>query len=31
MGLTAGDAADGSSAEKAIENIETNVPPGSAH
>ena len=30
-GLGADDAADGSSAEKAIQNIETNVPPGSAH
>jgi hypothetical protein len=29
--LTAGDAGDGSSAEKAIQNIETNVPPGSTH
>jgi hypothetical protein len=29
--LAASDAADGSSAEKAIQNIETNVPPGSAH
>ena len=30
-GLGANDAADGSSAEKAIQNIETNVPPGSTH
>src|SRR5205807_5313037 len=30
-GLTTNDAADGSSAEKAIQNIETNVPPGSTH
>src|SRR6516225_868121 len=30
-GLDAGDAADGSSAEKVIQNIETNVPPGSTH
>src|SRR6266478_45265 len=29
--LGADDAADGSSAEKAIQNIETNVPPGSTH
>src|SRR5258708_8679322 len=29
--LGANHAADGSSAEKAIENIETNVPPGSTH
>src|SRR5271157_3381651 len=29
--LTSNDAADGSSAEKAIHNIETNVPPGSTH
>jgi hypothetical protein len=29
--LAANDAADGSSAEKAIQNIETNVPPGSTH
>src|SRR5579871_5949080 len=29
--LAANDAADGSSAEKVIENIETNVPPGSTH
>src|SRR5262245_6929923 len=29
--LTANDAADGSSAEKAPQNIETNVPPGGAH
>src|SRR5882724_6344422 len=29
--LTTSDAADGSSAEKAIQNIETNVPPGSTH
>src|SRR5438874_12752190 len=30
-GLGAGDAADGASAEKAIQNIESNVPPGSTH
>jgi hypothetical protein len=30
-GVGADHAADGSSAEKAIQNIETNVPPGSAH
>src|SRR5438445_979045 len=30
-GLGADDAADGSSAEKVIQNIETNVPPGSTH
>src|SRR2546425_838796 len=30
-GLGADDAADGSSAEQAIQNIETNVPPGSTH
>ena len=30
-GLGADDAADGSSAEKAIQNIETDVPPGGAH
>src|SRR5262249_32039359 len=30
-GLGADDAADGSSAEKAIQNIETNVPPGGTH
>src|SRR6266436_6016217 len=30
-GLGADDAADGSSDEKAIQNIETNVPPGSTH
>src|SRR5579864_7692742 len=30
-GLRAGDASDGSSAQKVVENIETNVPPGSAH
>src|ERR1035438_3095605 len=29
--LTTNHAADGSSAEKAIQNIETNVPPGSTH
>jgi hypothetical protein len=29
--LATNDAADGSSAEKAIQNIETNVPPGSTH
>jgi hypothetical protein len=29
--LTTNDAADGSSAEKVIQNIETNVPPGSTH
>src|SRR5207302_10261932 len=29
--LATSDAADGSSAEKAIQNIETNVPPGSTH
>jgi hypothetical protein len=29
--FTSNDAADGSSAEKAIQNIETNVPPGSTH
>src|SRR5437763_16300934 len=29
--LATNDAADGSSAEKLIENIETNVPPGSPH
>src|SRR2546425_10967724 len=29
--LATNDAADGSSAEKLIQNIETNVPPGSAH
>src|SRR5437879_4312881 len=29
--LGADDAADGSSAEKVIQNIETNVPPGSTH
>src|SRR6202011_5537093 len=29
--LSTNDAADGSSAEKAIQNIETNVPPGSTH
>src|SRR5215471_3294873 len=29
--LTASDAADGISAEKAIQNIERNVPPGSTH
>jgi hypothetical protein len=30
-GLRADDAADGSSTEKVIQNIETNVSPGSAH
>src|SRR3989441_6998857 len=30
-GVGADDAADGSSAEKVIQNIETNVPPGSTH
>src|SRR5439155_18554125 len=30
-GLASNDAADGSSAEKVIQNIETNVPPGSTH
>src|SRR5579864_2552310 len=30
-GLGADEAADGSSAEKAIQNVETNMPPGSAH
>jgi hypothetical protein len=30
-GVTTSDAADGSSAEKAIQNIERNVPSGSAH
>src|SRR4029077_5580565 len=30
-GLGADDAADGSSAEKAIQNIEADVPPGSSH
>src|SRR6266487_3354696 len=30
-GLGADDAADGSSAEKVIQNIETNMPPGSTH
>src|SRR5438128_7685484 len=30
-GLGADDASNGSSAEKVIQNIETNVPPGSAH
>src|SRR6266481_8192857 len=30
-GLGADDASDGSSAEKVIQNIETNVPPGSTH
>src|SRR5437660_1100215 len=30
-GLGADDAADGSSAEKVIQHIETNVPPGSTH
>src|SRR5437879_6121324 len=29
--LATNDAADGSSAEKAVQNIETHVPPGSAH
>jgi hypothetical protein len=29
--LSTGDAADGSSAEKAIQNIQRNVPPGSPH
>src|SRR5216117_1657938 len=29
--LGTNDAADGSSAEKVIQNIETNVPPGSTH
>ena len=29
--LTTNDTADGSSAEKVIQNIETNVPPGSTH
>src|SRR5438552_4818639 len=29
--LTTNDAADGTSAEKVIQNIETNVPPGSTH
>src|SRR6266480_6282934 len=29
--LATNDAADGSSAEKVIQNIETNVPPGSTH
>jgi len=29
--LASNDAADGSSAEKVIQNIETNVPPGSTH
>src|SRR5580692_11128519 len=30
-GLWANEAADGNSAEKAIQNIEANVPPGSTH
>ena len=30
-GLGAGDPSDGSSAEEVIQNIETNVPPGSTH
>src|SRR5215470_6994746 len=30
-GLGAGDAANGSPAEKVIQNVETNVPPGSTH
>src|SRR5881396_1398047 len=30
-GLASNDAADGSSAEKVIQNIEANVPPGSTH
>src|SRR5712672_3121859 len=30
-GVGADEAADGSSAEKAIQNVETNVPPGSTH
>jgi hypothetical protein len=29
--LASNDAANGSSAEKVIQNIETNVPPGSTH
>ena len=29
--LASNDAAEGSSAEKVIQNIETNVPPGSTH